>query len=113
MLSALLHFWARLLRCCNLGRPNYLLLEISPAGKRSFLFLLPLFAVRAAVEDACWLAGGLRYAPGLRKRLKVPPVAWEWWPAVTAAIPDLLRFRFPFTLLQLRDEDTRVEVSVL
>lgn len=113
MLSAAVHLWAGLMRWCTLGRPNYVLLQISRPKRRSLLLLFPLFAVRTVVEDACWFAGGLRYFPGMRTRLKVPVLVWERWGSVTAAIPELLRFRFGFTLLQLRDEDTRVEVSVL
>jgi len=113
MLTAIILSWARLARCCTFGRPNYLLARVRWAPRRWVLFILPLFAVRTVVEDACWLAGGLRYFPGMRKRVKAPEWLWGTWGRLMEAVPEMLRFGFPFRLVELRDKETRVEVSVL
>ncbi len=113
MLTAIMLSWATLARCCTFGRPNYLLVQVRWPPRRWIVFLFPLFVVRTIVEDACWVAGGLRYFPGIRKRVKAPAWLWRLWGRLMEAVPEMLRFGFPFTLLQLRDGETRVSASVV
>ncbi len=113
MLGGPLRSWAGLMRRLTRGRPNYVLAEIRMPRGWTLFVMLPLFAVRTVVEDGCWLAGGLRFFPALGKRMRVPRQLLQVWGYVTAIVPALLGFRSAFTLLHLRAEDVRVEVSIL
>ena len=113
MLAALLEAWAALVRRFTFGRPNYLFVSVARPGKPGVLLLVPILTVRAVLEDACWLAAGLRFFPGIKKRMKVPDLMWNSWAQGVSAIPDLLRFNRSFVLLHLRDGAMQVSVSVL
>ena len=112
MLTAVLRLWAGRARVCTRGRPNYLLVRVR--GRRApFIALVPLAAARSILEDAAWMGGIVVKVGAWRRRMERRTRVRLNWAGLADALPCLLRFQAPFTMVEIRDGKEHVLVELI